>query len=184
MILAIDVQYLGDTGFVSAVSFNNWGTKEPEDIYETSLNGIEEYEPGSFYKRELPCILKLLDDNSLFPEVIVVDGYVTLNEQGKAGLGMHLYRALEGKSKVIGVAKKAYSGIGDQSKIFRGESKNPLYVTSIGVEIEEAKIKILEMHGGNRFPVLLKLVDRLCREKANNAMQCKGWPYVPIQACY
>lgn len=171
MILAVDVQYLGDQGFVSAVSFNKWGAREPDDVYETSLNGIEEYEPGSFYKRELPCILKLLDDNSLFPEVIVVDGYVTLNQQGKAGLGMHLYRALEGNSKVIGVAKKSYSGIGDQSKIFRGESKNPLFVTSVGVEIEEAKSNIMEMHGDNRFPVLLKLVDRLCREKANRATE-------------
>ncbi len=168
MILAIDVQYFGDQGFVSAVSFDDWGAEEPDGVYETTLNGIAEYEPGNFYKRELPCILKLLDENSLSPEIIVVDGYVTLNEQEKAGLGMHLYKALEGKSKVIGVAKRAFSGISDQSRVFRGDSKNPLFVTSVGVETEEAKSSIIKMHGNYRFPVLLKLVDRLCREQAKN----------------
>jgi deoxyribonuclease V len=167
MILAVDVQYVGEQGFVSAVSFSHWGAVEPEGIYEAILNRIEEYEPGNFYKRELPCILQLLDENALSPDIIIVDGYVTLNEQEKAGLGMHLYKALGGKSKVIGVAKRSFSGISNQSKIFRGNSNNPLFVTSAGIEIEEAKSNIIEMYGNYRLPVLLKLVDKLCREKAN-----------------
>ncbi|HEY9824849.1 MAG TPA: endonuclease V [Stenomitos sp.] len=169
MILAIDVHYTDDQGFVSAVSFNNWSDKEPSGKYYAVLNNIVDYEPGQFYKRELPCILKLLDESSLNPEIIVIDGYVTLNDQGTPGLGEHLYKAIEGKSQIIGVAKKSFMKINERTKIFRGNSKNPLFITSIGIDIEEAKNNILKMYGQNRIPVLLKLVDTLCRETAKNA---------------
>jgi deoxyribonuclease V len=171
MILAIDVQYAGEQGFVSAVSFDHWGAVEPGGIYETTCDAIAEYEPGNFYKRELPCILQLLEEHRLLPDVIVVDGYVTLDGQEKAGLGMHLYRALEGKSQVVGVAKRVFAGIGNQSEIFRGNSQKPLFVTSVGMDLEAAKRNIMEMHGDYRLPVLLKLVDRLCRDKAIEACQ-------------
>jgi deoxyribonuclease V len=167
MILAVDVQYLNDQAFVSAVSFNHWGASEPAEIYHTTLSNIEEYVPGQFYKRELPCILKLLSENALLPEFIVIDGYVLLNEQERPGLGKHLYDALNGESKIVGVAKKEFEGVDERSKVFRGTGKNPLFVTAVGVNIEEAKRNILEMHGKNRIPVLLKCVDRLCREQAN-----------------
>lgn len=164
--LAIDVQYVGNRGFVAAVSFDRWEAVRPDATYETVLNGVAEYEPGNFYKRELPCILKLLGENDLSPEIILIDGYVTLDERGRAGLGMYLYEALGGKSKVIGVAKKVFAGIGEDSKIFRGASKLPLFVTSAGIELEEAKRKIMQMYGSHRIPALLKLVDRLCRKRA------------------
>lgn len=169
MILAIDVQYKDSHGFVSAISFKDWRATTPDNQYETFVNGIADYEPGQFYKRELPCILKLMEEHSLLPEIIVIDGYVILDDQGSPGLGMHLYNALESKSKIIGVAKRSFSGISERAKIFRGNSKNPLFITSIGVDIEDAKKYILQMHGKNRTPVLLKLVDGLCRESAKNS---------------
>jgi len=36
-------------------------------------------------------------------------------------------------------------------------------ITSVGIELEDAKEAILEMHGKYRFPTLLKEVDSLCR---------------------
>ena len=42
-------------------------------------------------KRELPCILALLQDITVEPLIVVVDGYVTLGKHHKPGLGMHLY---------------------------------------------------------------------------------------------
>ena len=167
MILAIDVQYTDTQGFAAAVSFSDWTAAAPSGKYEAVINQISDYEPGQFFKRELPCILSLIQEHSLQPKLIIIDGYVTLGQDEKPGLGMHLYHALDGKSAIIGVAKKSYIGIQDNTKIFRGSSIKPLFVTSVGVELEAAKNCILKMHGKNRFPVLLKLVDRLCRDKAN-----------------
>jgi deoxyribonuclease V len=162
MILAIDVQYVESRGFVSAVAFDDWEAIQPDNHYETLLDNIAEYQPGQFYKRELPCILKLLEENNLHPDIIVIDGYVTLNE-GKPGLGMHLYNALDKKTVIIGVAKRSFSGIDENTKLFRGTSNNPLFITSIGMPLGEAKKNISKMQGKNRIPVLLKLVDSLCR---------------------
>lgn len=165
MFLTVDVYYSNDRAFAAAVSFDTWDASEPVNTYETDLKVEAEYVPGQFYKRELPGILKLLNENALSPEVIVIDGYVFLNEQ-KPGLGMHLYDALNGRSRIIGVAKTEYAGIDEQSKIFRGTSKRPLFVTAAGMDLEEAKTHIMEMSGKDRIPVLLKYVDRICRETA------------------
>lgn len=47
---------------------------------------------------------KLLSKHNLKPDCIIVDGFVHL-EDDKPGLGKHLYDALNGKVRVIGVAK-------------------------------------------------------------------------------
>lgn len=166
MFLAIDVQYSNGLGFVSAVTFNDWSADKPLTIYESTLSGIAEYESGQFYKRELPCLLKLLEEHQLVPELMIIDGYVTLGKEGKSGLGAYLYEALQQSTKIIGVAKRSFLGVTDDLKILRGQSKNPLFITSAGIDLEEAKHCILQMHGLNRIPTLLKLVDSLCRERA------------------
>jgi len=48
-------------------------------------------------------------------------------------------------------------------KIYRGQSTNPLYITSEGIELEKSADLILNMHGDYRIPTLLKKVDQLCR---------------------
>ncbi|WP_298608154.1 endonuclease V [uncultured Thiothrix sp.] len=170
MILAIDVHYLNDQAFGSALSFTQWNTEQPEDIYHTQLAGIADYEPGQFYKRELPCILQLLEEHKLLPEIIIIDGYVMLGES-RAGLGSYLYKALKQQVKIIGVAKRAFIGISEDSKILRGASQNPLFISSLGLELDEAKSAILKMHGVHRLPTLLKLVDSLCREQAKQSAE-------------
>ncbi|MBN1843541.1 MAG: endonuclease V, partial [Deltaproteobacteria bacterium] len=52
------------------------------------------------------------------------------------------------------------------TEIFRGGSIHPLYVTSAGVDLQKASEKIRTMHGAHRIPTLLKRVDLLAREKA------------------
>lgn len=166
MILAVDVQYVGGQGFVSAVSFREWRASTPDHVYETTQDFLEAYIPGQFYKRELPCILKLLDEHELSPDVILIDGYVYLDRQQRPGLGMHLYHALDGRCPIIGVAKSRFYSFDENAELYRGSSKNPLFVTAAGMDNDRARQRIREMHGDNRVPTLLKLVDRLCREKA------------------
>ena len=87
MILAFDTYYYDGKAKTIAVSFKNWEDDEPTKIYTDIIEGVEPYEPGSFYKRELPCILSLLKQVNLEEvDIIIVDGYVILEEK-HLGLG-------------------------------------------------------------------------------------------------
>lgn len=163
MILAVDVHYGEEKSLVSAISFSRWNAKKPEGTYFYSEETVGEYIPGEFYKRELPCIVDLLKEHRLKPQYIVIDGYVYLDGISQPGLGKHLYDALEGKSKIIGVAKQPYIISLPFCEVYRGESRKPLYVTSEGVSQDKAMRYIEEMHGAHRMPTLLKLVDSLSR---------------------
>ena len=50
-------------------------------------------------------------------------------------------------------------------EVFRGSSKNPLYITAIGIDKNAAQQHILEMYGEFRIPKLLKELDQLTRNK-------------------
>ena len=172
MLLAIDVQYEDDSAVAAGVLFSSWmdeacdgKSSPPENRTVTkTVTGIAPYEPGNFYKRELPCILKLLDEVNL-DEVtaIVIDGYVSLGKAQKPGLGMHLYEAINKAIPVIGVAKNRFADTPADCEIFRGSSQSPLFVTSVKMPLAVAKANIEGMHGENRIPTLLKKVDQLCR---------------------
>lgn len=165
MILAIDVQYSGASAFVAGVVFSHWQSEEPQAEFTSTLQGVAEYEPGNFYKRELPCIMRLIEEHDLKPETIVVDGYVFLDAQQRPGLGKYLFDALDGRIEVIGVAKRSFSGISEDHEVLRGKSVKPLYVTTTG-ELATAKNQIASMFGEHRIPILLKRADQLCRELA------------------
>ena len=163
MILAIDVQYEEDSALAAGVLFSSWGSPEPDKSVVKTIEGIEPYEAGSFYKRELPCILSLLEDIEETIEVIIVDGFVTLGKEESKGLGMHLYDSLENKIPIIGVAKRSFKGTPEQCELYSGDSAKPLFITAVGVSLEDAKSLIASMDGKHRIPTLLKRVDQLCR---------------------
>ena len=106
MILAVDVQYSENNAVVAGVLFKSWQNEDSEKEYVSLMDEVADYEPGKFFKRELPCILKLIENYHLKPECIVVDGFVFLDGFSKAGLGKHLFDALNGEVSVIGIAKK------------------------------------------------------------------------------
>lgn len=164
-LLAVDVQYYGSYAVAAGVFFDNWIDDKPSNIYISKISNISDYQSGSFYKRELPCILKLLEEHSILPSVIIIDGYVFLDGINKIGLGKRLYDCLDGKVKVIGVAKNAFAGISSDCEVYRGESKKPLFITAIGEELGNAKEFISIMHGVFRIPTIIKMADQLCRQK-------------------
>jgi len=99
-------------------------------------------------------------------ELIIVDGFVYLDDRGQLGLGGHLYHKLEGKIPVIEVAKSNFATIETCKRtVLRGQSRNPLYVTAIGMDVEEAAEKVKNMSGDYRLPTLLKKLDCLTKEK-------------------
>lgn len=165
--IAIDVFYFGERAKASAVAFEDWNAEQPVYIENVWIQGVQEYIPGEFYKRELPCLLGVLDKfENLDQACIIIDGYVYLSDNEKPGLGLYLYEALNRKTPVIGVAKRAFFENQKLVKeIIRGESRNPLYVTAIGTELNEAGECIKNMKGQYRIPDLLKLADTLCRKE-------------------
>lgn len=166
MIAAVDVAY-GPRGAAAAcVLFHTFADARPASVHVAQIADVEPYEPGAFYKRELPCILAVLRACGATPGVIVIDGYVWLSADRRPGLGAHLHEALGGNTVVVGVAKTGFMGSAFAIEVMRGGSGRPLYVTAAGVDPAEAAGWIRTMHGEHRLPTLLKQVDRLCRDAA------------------
>ncbi|MFK4206273.1 endonuclease V [Acinetobacter junii] len=163
MIFAVDVAYHEDSACVAGVLFETWESSSFEKVYTKRVDSIAGYESGAFYKRELPCILSLLDEVSEPIDFIILDGYVFLGEDRSAGLGVHLWNEINRRTPIIGVAKNYYKDTPAECEILRGKSQKPLYITSIGVDLEDAKKYILKMHGLNRMPTLLKKVDQISK---------------------
>ncbi len=165
MIFAVDVGYQADTALAAGVLSDRWSAPQPTAEFIRPMSAVADYAPGEFYKRELPCILALLQQLPAqdFPQYIVIDGYVDLGNPAKPGLGQHLYNALQGQAIVIGVAKTRFQDTPKTAEVCRGNSQRPLYVTAIGIEVVQAQQFIQQMHGDHRIPTLLKWVDRLSR---------------------
>lgn len=167
MKLAIDVYYYDNKAKAVGILFKNWEQEVPDQIITSFITDVAEYQPGSFYKRELPCILDLLKQVDLSEiEAIIIDGFVYLDNQEKPGLGKYLYDSLNGKLPVIGVAKTPFFQNEKLVKeVLRGESIKPLYITSVGISLDESAENVKNMHGKYRFPTLLKLLDQETKNK-------------------
>lgn len=168
MKIIVDVNYGVSDALAAGIVFRDWKDSEALHIITSHVSRIEPYEPGMFYKRELPCIQKVLNDvakqigPSLNLKYIVVDSYVWLGST-KPGMGHKLYETLEKQVPVIGVAKKHFQGADNAVKILRGESKSPLFISAVGIDTQEAANIIRDMHGNFRLPTLIKLADSKCR---------------------
>lgn len=161
LIVCCDVGYRPQSSVAAGVAFRSWTDAKAAESWTSVLPAAEPYQPGEFFRRELPCLLALLQGRS--PKIVVIDGNVWLDSSGSWGLGAHLHHALGGASIVVGVAKTAFRGSLFAVPVLRGESQNPLYVTAAGASAEEAASWVKSMHGSFRIPTLIKLADRLSR---------------------
>ena len=163
MLVGLDVEYRAAVAIAAGVGFLSWEADEScyQDVRRVTLPA--EYQPGQFYRRELPCLLPVLSALPRRPEVVIVDGYVWLGP-GKKGLGAHLYDAIDGRSPVVGVAKNRFHSAAGAIEVRRGSSRRPLYVTSVGMSVADAAAGVARMAGAHRIPAMLKRVDRLCRD--------------------
>lgn len=119
---------------------------------------VAAYEAGRFYLRELPPIRAVIKVAQPL-KLVVIDGYVDLDPLGRPGLGAHLHA--ETGLPVVGVAKSAFRTATHARPVCRGASQRPLFVTAIGIPIEEAAGMVAEMAGAYRIPDALRKVDHL-----------------------
>lgn len=165
MILAIDVHYRIEEAKAVGILFN-WDSIFPIKVVNLTVKDIKAYVPGEFYRRELPCLIEIInniDTNNI--EAIIVDGHIFIDNELNFGLGGKLWQALNEKIPVIGVAKTSFF----QNKetvveIYRGKSDKPLYVSSIGIDVNFAASKVKGMAGEFRIPSLLKELDVLTKK--------------------
>ncbi|WP_459212071.1 endonuclease V [Aquimarina rhabdastrellae] len=140
MIYAFDTYYTVTTAKTVCLGFKNWTDETPVISLHETISEINDYESGAFYKRELPCILSILKQVVLQDgDILVIDGYVVLDDQAKLGLGGYLYHEFKQKYPVIGVAKNNFTAITTLKRaVLRGESKKALYITALGIDLDIA----------------------------------------------
>ncbi|WP_281989458.1 endonuclease V [Aquimarina aggregata] len=173
MILALDTYYYKNKAKTVCVCFTDISNNQPIHIYSEIIEGVSAYEPGAFYKRELPCILSIFKQVDLSEVTyIIVDSFVILDDSGKFGLGGHLFEALDKKTPIIGVAKSGFhANKNNVLELLRGESKKPLYISAIGIELQTAYMMIKSMHGAYRMPTLLQLLDTKTKENTKDFLE-------------
>jgi deoxyribonuclease V len=161
-IACIDVYYTDRKARAACVLFLNDPINTTIAEYSVVIDHVEEYISGQFYKRELPCILKVLEAVEQKIDLIIVDSFVFLGE-GKKGLGAYLYEALDMKVAVAGVAKTYFHEASDCREVLRGTSAKPLYVSAIGCNVQDIAKLVEALYGEFRIPDVLKRVDTLSR---------------------
>lgn len=169
MLVCVDVDYRSaedgrTSALAAAVVFPNWTSSAIAAQHVARIDEVADYEPGQFYKRELPCVLAVLAQVEFGMHGIIVDGYVVLDDRGTWGLGGYLWDALARRLPIVGVAKNPFHGNSAAIPVLRGDSSRPLYVTPLGMDAEQAAADVRSMHGRFRLPTMLGRVDRLCRE--------------------
>jgi deoxyribonuclease V len=71
---------------------------------------------------------------------------------------------LDKKIPIVGIAKRNFiNNKKNVIEVLRGESKNPIFVTAIGIGLVESSEMVKKMLGTYRIPDLLKLLDRLTK---------------------
>jgi deoxyribonuclease V len=86
MIACLDVDYQKTMAMAAGLAFRDWPDASPAAQCVVPVSAIRPYESGGFFKRKLPCLLAVLRKLPAV-KVIVVDGYVWLDDAGMPGLG-------------------------------------------------------------------------------------------------
>jgi deoxyribonuclease V len=158
---AVDVHYPPDGSAVAALVV----APDPRfavlvEERTVRLDVVADDVPGDFKRRELPALLAVLAAAEPV-DLLVVDGYVTLDPAGRAGLGAAVHEALG--VPVVGVAKTFFREATHALPVLRGEAVRPLLVTAAGMPVDDAATLVRAMAGLYRLPDALRRVDRLAR---------------------
>jgi deoxyribonuclease V len=167
MLVALDVHYAAHAATTAAVGFAAWSDEASILEYVTRSDAEPApYEPGAFYRRELPFLLEAVTkvEERHRVEAAIVDGHVWLRA-GEPGLGARLHEAIGARWAVVGVAKSAFAG-GSAVPVLRGGSRRPLFVGAVGMDVHRAAALVRGMHGAHRMPTLLERADQLARGHA------------------
>jgi deoxyribonuclease V len=158
---AVDVQYLSTGGArAAAVLAADAVFAHVLAEHTAVVPRVAPYQPGQFYRRELPLLRAVLADLDGLG-LLVINGYADLDPAGRPGLGAHAYA--EFGIPVIGVAKSRFRTATHAVPVPRGSSKRPLLVTAAGMPATDAADLVRHMSGRYRLPDALRRADTLAR---------------------
>jgi deoxyribonuclease V len=159
---AVDVHYPASGGArAAAVMATDVSFTPVAGELVVAVDEVLPYQPGAFYLRELPPLRALLAGQDDL-RMVVVDGYVDLDDHGRPGLGAFLHAELG--IPVIGVAKSAFRTATHAIPVLRGTSRRPLLVTAAGLPRDDAADIVRNMGGMFRVPDALRRADALARK--------------------
>jgi deoxyribonuclease V len=160
---AVDVHYVGAGARAAVVTASDPAFATLLHERTLFVPRVPPYRPGEFYLRELPPVRAVLGelDGQAMPGLIVVDGYVDLNPDGRPGLGAYVHA--EFGVPVIGVAKSAFKPATHAIPVLRGASARPLFVTAAGMPRTTAAELVGQMAGSYRIPDAMRRADALAR---------------------
>ena len=81
----------------AGIAFADWRSDVIARTEVASLGRAQPYEPGQFFKRELPHLLGLIDRFGEPPATIAIDGYVTLGADQRDGSARGSFRLCTGR---------------------------------------------------------------------------------------
>jgi len=170
MFAAADVHYPPSGGARAALVLASDATFSTIVAEKTAfIEHVTPYQPGEFYRRELPPLRAVLTAVDAL-DLLIIDGYATLDPDGRPGLGAYAHD--EFAVPVIGVAKTRFAPAVHAIPVFRGSATRPLYVTSAGVASADAADLVRAMAGKFRLPDALRRADTLARARV---LPKPGW---------
>ena len=169
MLAVLDAAYSDDVIAGACVLLDDYASSAPVLTRQKQMTcSAESYVPGEFYRRELPILSASLMELDALPEVVLIDGYVWLGRENQPGLGARLYEQFDRAFAVIGAAKSPFAGDDWSTRVLRGDSQRPLYITSAGMDAALAADVVRQMDGPHRVPAMCKLADRLARDAVSD----------------
>lgn len=149
VLACVDVDYRSMVSVAACLLFRAWTDDQEVGSIVEYLPPAAPYVSGQFYLRELPCVRQVLAWVSEPLTAIVIDGYVWLDGHAP-GLGARLYQDIG--VPIVGVAKRPFYGDIEAVAVHRGGSTSPLFVSSIGMNLDVAAQAVESMHGSYRIP--------------------------------
>jgi deoxyribonuclease V len=105
VIAIVDAAYGNEASAAACVMAAGWESGAAISEFTHRDGPAADYQPGEFYRRELPLIVSVLAMLPRKPDIVLIDGYVWLGVEGRKGLGAHLHEALNADSAIVGIAK-------------------------------------------------------------------------------
>jgi deoxyribonuclease V len=134
----LDAAYADAAASAACALFPAWDAATPAQVLTWRQGAAAAYEPGAFYKRELPLLLAVLGQAELPPATVVIYGYVWLDGERRPGLGAFLHESLGRRMPVVGVAKSSFGVTSWCIPVVRGGSRRPLFMSAVGMNADEA----------------------------------------------
>jgi deoxyribonuclease V len=159
--VAADVHYLRSGGArAAAVIAGDAAFSAVQAEWTVLVPAALPYQPGQFFLRELPPLRAVLAPVRNLG-LLVIDGYVDLDPDGRPGLGAHAHAAFG--VPVIGLAKTRFRTASHAVEVLRGNSARPLFVTAAGMPLAQAAELTRQMAGPFRLPDAMRRADFLAR---------------------